>query len=259
MRGVAAAGSALLGLLVGSFLNVVIHRVPRKESVLRPRSRCPQCGVELSERDNIPVLSWLLLRGRCRTCGAPISGRYPLVELLTAALSAAMGWRFGADWPLPAFLVLVWVLVAVSFIDIEHYLIPNKIVLAALALGVPLLVAAALTDDGRVRDLADALLGAVIACGALLVLALLVPRGMGMGDVKLALVLGLYLGWLSLGHVGLGLFLGFLAGAVGGIVLMVVGRRTRKDHIPFGPYLALGAYAAVLWGRDILDWYSGTS
>src|SRR4051812_46407840 len=122
-----AAGCGLLGLLVGSFLNVVIHRVPRKESVVRPRSRCPGCGTTLAERDNIPVLSWLLLRGRCRTCGEPISARYPLIELLTAVVFAAVGARFGADWAVPAYLVLAAGLVAVSAIDLEHFLVPNRI------------------------------------------------------------------------------------------------------------------------------------
>ncbi|MCU1483480.1 MAG: prepilin signal peptidase PulO-like peptidase [Actinomycetia bacterium] len=251
-----AAGCGLLGLLVGSFLNVVIHRVPRHESVVRPRSRCPGCGTTLAERDNIPVVSWLLLRGRCRTCDAPISARYPAVELLTGAAFAAVGARFGADWSVPAYLVLVAALIAVSAVDLELFLVPNRILLATLALGIPLLVLAAAVDD-RWHDLGTAAVGGAIGFGVLLVINLVTPRGMGMGDVKLAGVLGAWLGFLDLGHVFLGLFLGFLLGSVGGILLLATGLRTRKDHIPFAPFLAAGAVVAILVGSPLLDWYGG--
>jgi leader peptidase (prepilin peptidase)/N-methyltransferase len=256
MTGLVAAGCGLLGLLVGSFLNVVIHRVPRKESVVRPRSRCPGCGTTLAERDNIPVLSWLLLRGRCRTCGEPISARYPLVELLTAAVFAAVGARFGADGAVPAFLVLGAGLVAVSAIDLEHFLVPNRILQWMLALGVPLLVVAAATDH-RWVDLRSAAVGAAIGFGLLLVINLAVPRGMGMGDVKLAGVEGAFLGFLGVGHVFVGLFLGFVLGAIGGVLLIATGLRSRRDHIPFAPFLAGGALLAVLVGSSVLDWYRG--
>jgi leader peptidase (prepilin peptidase)/N-methyltransferase len=251
-----AAGCGLLGLLVGSFLNVVIHRVPRHESVVRPRSRCPECGTTLAERDNVPVVSWLLLKGRCRTCDAPISARYPAVELLTAVAFAAVGLRFGADWAVPAYLVLVAALVAVSAVDLELFLVPNRILLATLAVGVPLLVLAAALDH-RWDDLGRALAGAAIGFGILLAINLVTPRGMGMGDVKLAGVLGAWLGFLDIGHVFLGLFLGFLLGAVGGIALLATGVRTRKDHIPFAPFLAAGAVLAILVGSPLLDWYGG--
>jgi leader peptidase (prepilin peptidase)/N-methyltransferase len=251
-----AAGCGLLGLLVGSFLNVVIHRVPRHESVVRPRSRCPECGTTLAERDNVPVVSWLLLKGRCRTCDAPISARYPAVELLTAVAFAAVGLRFGADWAVPAYLVLVAALVAVSAVDLELFLVPNRILLATLAVGVPLLVLAAALDH-RWDDLGRALAGAAIGFGILLAINLVTPRGMGMGDVKLAGVLGAWLGFLDIGLVFLGLFLGFLLGAVGGIALLATGVRTRKDHIPFAPFLAAGAVLAILVGSPLLDWYGG--
>jgi leader peptidase (prepilin peptidase)/N-methyltransferase len=251
-----AAGCGLLGLVVGSFLNVVIHRVPRHESVVRPRSRCPECGTTLAERDNVPVVSWLLLKGRCRTCDAPISARYPAVELLTAVAFAAVGLCFGADWAVPAYLVLVAALVAVSAVDLELFLVPNRILLATLAVGVPLLVLAAALDH-RWDDLGRALAGAAIGFGILLAINLVTPRGMGMGDVKLAGVLGAWLGFLDIGHVFLGLFLGFLLGAVGGIALLATGVRTRKDHIPFAPFLAAGAVLAILVGSPFLDWYGG--
>lgn len=254
--GALAAMCALFGLAIGSFLNVVIHRVPLRQSVLLPRSQCPTCHTALAERDNIPVLSWLLLRGRCRSCKAPISIRYPAVELLTAILFAAVAVRMGSDWALPSFLFFTAVLLAVSAIDIEHYIVPNRIVIVALAASVPLLAATALFDH-RGPELRDALVGSLSASGALLVLHLAHPRGMGMGDVKLALVLGLYLGWLGLGHVFLGIFLGFLLGSIVGIALIATGLRTRSQHLPFAPFLAGGSLVAVLFGDKVLKWYLG--
>jgi leader peptidase (prepilin peptidase)/N-methyltransferase len=249
-----AAACALLGLLVGSFLNVVIVRVPEKRSVVTPRSHCPRCSAQLRDRDNIPVVSWLLLRGRCHSCAEAIPIRYPLVELATGALFAAMALRFGAAWALPGYLVFVAALLAVSAIDLERFLIPNRVVYPSLLASLVLLGLAALLDhdgDALVRGL----IGAVAASGGLFALALLYPRGMGMGDVKLALLLGLYLGWLSLGHVLLGLFLGFLLGSIAGIGLLVTGVRGRKDHLPFAPFLAAGAVLAVLAGEPLLDLY----
>jgi len=249
-------GCALLGLLVGSFLNVVIVRVPEKQSVVRPRSRCPGCGTQLAERDNIPVVSWLLLQGRCRTCAMRIPVRYPLVELATAVLFTAAALRFGFDWALPGYLWFFAALLAVSAIDLERFLVPNRIVYPSLVASLVLLGAAALLGDD-LDALGRGLLGAVLASGALLVLALISPRGMGMGDVKLALLLGLFLGWLSLGHVPLGLFLGFLLGSLVGIGLLVTRVRGRKDPLPFAPFLATGAVVAVLFGQSLIDWYRG--
>jgi len=245
----------LFGLVVGSFLNVVIYRVPRKESVVRPRSRCPGCGTQLAERDNIPVVSWVLLRGKCRTCGEPISARYPLVELLTGVLFVAGALRFGLDWVLPAYLVFFASLVAITFIDLEHYIIPNRVLYPTLYITVPLLVLAA-AAQGDWDNLQRALVGAVGAWVFFLLLHLVSPRGMGFGDVRLSFLLGLFLGWLDLRHVFLGIFVGFLLGSIVGIVLMVLRRRGRKDHIPFGPFLAAGSVIAVLFGSTILGWYS---
>ena len=247
----------LFGLVVGSFLNVVIYRVPRKESVVRPRSRCPGCGTQLAERDNIPVVSWVLLRGKCRTCGEPISARYPLVELLTGVLFVAGALRFGVDWVLPAYLVFFASLVAITFIDLEHYIIPNRVLYPTLYITVPLLVLAA-AAQGDWDNLQRALVGAVGAWVFFLLLHLVSPRGMGFGDVRLSFLLGLFLGWLDLRHVFLGIFVGFLLGSIVGIVLMVLRRRGRKDHIPFGPFLAAGSVIAVLFGSTILGWYSPT-
>jgi leader peptidase (prepilin peptidase)/N-methyltransferase len=236
VTGFIVAVCAVLGLAVGSFLNVVIYRVPRKESVVSPRSRCPRCGTEITAFDNIPVLSWLLLRGRCRTCREPISMRYPLIEVACAALFAAMALRFGADWALPAFLTLAAALLAGSAIDIEHQLLPDRLVFPSLALG---------------------LIGAVIASGGLLGMALAWPRAgaMGGGDIKLALLLGLCLGWLGLGHVALGLFLGFLFGSIVGVALVVTKAKALQEHFAFGPFLAAGTLVAVWWGTPLLDLY----
>src|SRR5437879_5667724 len=197
MTAVVAVACGVLGLAVGSFLNVVVYRVPRKESVVRPRSHCPKCGTQLADKDNVPVVSWLALRGRCRTCGEPSSVRYPLVELATGGLFVAAGLRFGADWALPAFLVFFASLLAVSLIDLEHYIIPNRIVYPTLFAGVALLFLAA-AADGNWKALERSVIGAAGFWGVLLVVHLVSPRGMGFGDVRLAAVLGLFLGWLGL-------------------------------------------------------------
>ena len=257
MTAFVVACCALLGLAIGSFLNVVIYRVPRKESVVRPRSHCPGCGTEIAERDNIPVVSWLLLRGRCRTCGMHISFRYPAVELACAALFAAMGLRFWDDWALPAFLVLAAACLAGSVIDLEHLLLPNRIVFPSLFMAAPLLLVAA-AIDGKWWELERAVLGAVAASGFLLLLALAWPRGnaMGGGDIKFALLLGLCLGWIGWGQVILGMFLGFFLGAIVGVAVVATKNKGLQSHFAFGPFLAAGALLAVWWGQPILDWYT---
>jgi len=245
---------AVLGLLVGSFLNVVIWRVPRDESIVHPRSRCPSCGNQLRSIDNVPVLSWLFLRGKCHFCGEPISARYPLVELLTGVLFGAAALRLGYDWALPAFLVLFAGLVALSGIDVDHHRLPNKVVYPTLFATAPLLVLAA-AATGEWGDLARAAIGGAIGFAILFVIHVVQPRGMGFGDVRLAGVMSVGLGWLGLGHVFLALFLAFLSSAVIGIALIATGIKSRRDRIPFGPYLALGCVLAVLWGQPILHWY----
>jgi len=252
--GVIVTLCAVLGLLVGSFLNVVIHRVPRKESVVSPPSHCPSCGTQIAVRDNLPVVSWVLLRGRCRACAEPISARYPLIEALTGVLFAAVAIHFGRVWELPAFLVFTACLIAVAFIDLEHFIVPNRIVTVALFLGIPALLLPAAADH-RWDDFRGALVGALLGLGMLLAIHLVNPRGMGMGDVKLAGILGLYLGFLGVRYVLLGLFLGFLLGSVGGILLIATKIRSRKDHIPFAPFLAAGAMLTVFIGHGFLDWY----
>ena len=247
-------GCTLLGLAVGSFLNVVIARVPKKESVVAPRSRCPGCGTPISPRDNVPVVSWLLLRGRCRSCGEPISVRYPLVELGTAVLFALTAVRFGADAALPAFLIFVAALVAITAIDLELYIVPNRIVYPTLFVSAPLLLVAAAVD-GDWKSAREATIGGVAAFATFFAIHLISPRGMGFGDVRLSGVIGMFLGWLGMWHVALGLFLAFLLASVIGVGLIALKLRSRKSHIPFGPFLALGAVLAVLVGDPLLRAY----
>lgn len=257
--------AGLGGLIFGSFLNVVVYRVPRKESIVRPASRCTNCGHELSALDNIPVLSWVMLRGRCRYCGTSISIRYPAAELLTAAVWIVAVVRReqlappgtpgdGIAWQLLAFLPFLWVLVALSLIDLEHKILPNKIVYPSVLVAVPLLAITAALGPGLDPWL-RALLGGVAGAGGFLVVALISPAGMGMGDVKLAGLIGLFLAYLGWGRLAVGFFASFALGAVSGIVLMLAGRAGRKTAIPFGPFMALGALISVLAGETLLDLY----
>jgi leader peptidase (prepilin peptidase)/N-methyltransferase len=244
----------VIGLVIGSFLNVVIWRVPRGESVAHPASRCPQCEHPIRPRDNVPVLSWLALRGRCRDCAARISARYPGVELATGLLFAVMAWRFGVSWELPAYLYLVAISVALALIDIDVHRLPNAIVLPSYGVAAVLLLLPAMLDH-RWDDYLRALAGGAVLFAVYFLLVLIHPAGMGFGDVKLAGVLGAYLGWLGWGVLAVGGFLGFLLGGVYGGVLMLTGRAGRKSAIPFGPFMLLGALVAVLAGHWIVARY----
>ncbi|MEM9714087.1 MAG: prepilin peptidase [Actinomycetota bacterium] len=248
--------ATVYGLLVGSFLNVAVHRVPAGESVVRPRSACPACSTPIEARDNLPVISWVLLRGRCRTCAEPISVRYPAVEVLTGAAFAVMALRFGASWELPAFCVLMAGLVAVSAIDLDVRRIPTAILRVTAAGGLPFLVVAAVVASDP-WPLVRVVAGAGGAYGALLVVHLVSPQGMGFGDVRLAGLLGAFLGWLGPGHVPVGLMAGFFYGSVGGVAVLLARRGDRRTAIPFGPFLALGAVTAILAGEPLLDLYLG--
>lgn len=250
MSAVAVVFAGVAGLLLGSFANVVVWRVPRHESIVSPGSRCPSCGRALAWYENVPIVSWLALRGRCRTCRASISLRYPLVELLTGVLFALTTARAERGTDLVAYLPLVWVLVVLSFIDIEHKLLPNRIVLPATVAGIVLLAVAAGLGPGF-GALLRAIVGGAAAFAVFLAIALIYPAGMGMGDVKLSALLGMTLGYLSGSRVFIGLFLGFLIGAVGGIALMAARRGGMKSQIPFGPYLAAGTVIAILWGGEL--------
>lgn len=251
---VLAVGCSILGLLVGSFVNVVVWRVPRGESIVRPGSRCPSCQRSLRSRELVPVVSWVVQRGRCRGCGATISWRYPLVEVLTGGLFCLLALRFGWSWALPAYLFLVAALVALSFIDLDTRTLPRRIIWLTGVAGLVLLGVAAMAS-GEEDRLWRALLGAAGALAVFLLLWFVAPGSMGYGDVRLAALLGLYLGWLGLGYVPIGLFLAFVYGAVVGIALLVGGRAGRNTAVPFGPFLALGAITAILLGGPILELY----
>ena len=247
MRVLAHALIGLLGLAVGSFLNVVIYRAPRGQSLVRPRSHCPHCGIEIENRDNVPLISWILLRGRCRHCNEAISVHYPLVELATALLFLAAVWRLGFTWALPAYLAWLAGLLALALVDLELLKLPRSIVYVTLFLTSALLaVASAATHDWH------RLLVGVIAAAAWFILFFALnfasPRILGFGDVRLAPLLGLALGWLGVGHVIAGFFLANLIGAVIGIGLIATGRMKRDQPVPYGVFLAAGAMAAFFAG-----------
>jgi len=257
VTGLLAAAAAVLGLVVGSFLNVVVWRVPRKESVLGVPSSCPSCATQLAVEDNLPVLSWVRLRGRCRTCRERISLRYPLVELACSAVFAATAVRFGFSFELPAYLVLGAGILALSVIDFEHKLLPNKVVYpTGYAVGLLLFLAA--LAEAEPRRIVWALAGAAGSFGLFFLLHFISPGGMAFGDVRLSFVLGMAVGWLGLGLVPLFLFVAFLVSALVGLVYAFASGKGLKAAIPFGPFLALGAEVAIFVGRPLVDAYLGS-
>ena len=264
---------SLLGLLVGSFLNVVIHRLPKMMenewrnqcaelhgdapvedepfSLIRPRSRCPSCGHPISALENIPILSWLWLRGKCSDCQAPISPRYPIVEAVTGLCSAAAAAYFGYGWMLLGALLLIWSLIALTFIDADTQLLPDSITLPLLWMGL------CFNLFGVFADLSSAVLGAMVGYLSLwsvywafkLVTG---KEGMGYGDFKLLAALGAWLGWQMLPLI---ILLSSLVGAAVGIVLIILARQGRHVPIPFGPYLAAAGLIALIWGKDLTQMY----
>lgn len=253
--------AAVLGLIVGSYLNVVIHRLPRGISTVRPRSRCPGCGSAIRAIDNLPVVSYLLLGGRCRVCGTPISWRYPLIEALTGLLFVACFVRFGISFETPAAALFVCLMVALAAIDIEHYILPDRITYPGIVAGValqPLLPWARLWE-GPWGALAGGALGALAGAG--LVLAIwaawyLVRReeGMGLGDVKMLAVIGAFLGWKGM---LVAFFFAVLTGSITGIALLRWGSFEMKSKLPFGAFLALGGLLSLFAGPAIAAWYGG--
>lgn len=236
-----------LGLLVGSFLNVVIHRLPRGESLSHPRSRCVGCGTQIAAYDNVPVVSWLALRGRCRHCGEAISARYPLIEALTAAIFAAVAAIAGVDAELWLELPFAALMIAVAAIDLEHRIVPNRLLAPAAVWAV---AAWAVVDPGHLPEALGAGAGAF---AFLLLAALAYPAGMGMGDVKLAGTMGLYLGLSVIPA----LAIAFVAGSLVGVALLVrEGRAARKKGVPFAPFLAFGGLAGLLAGGELISLYA---
>lgn len=235
----------LFGLVVGSFLNVVIHRVPLYQSIVWPSSRCPRCGENIKSFDNVPMLSYLLLRGRCRNCKVCISPRYPLVEGLTGLLFALAAYDFGLSLALVSALVLIAVLVALAGTDLEHRLLPNVIVGPAAAVGLVLSVV------GDPASWWVYLVSAVGVAGGLFALALAYSGGMGMGDVKMGGMLGAFLG----PYAALAVFLGALLGVIVGGVLMAVGKIQRRSALPFGVFLAVAGVFTLFLGPEVWGWY----
>ncbi|GAA4160386.1 A24 family peptidase [Gryllotalpicola daejeonensis] len=258
----------VFGLLIGSFLNVVVYRVPAGLSIVWPPSACPTCGEQIKPYDNIPVISWLVLRGKCRNCATPISPRYLFVELGTGVFFALVAWRF---WPfasdvtdasqlasriltLLAFLYLAAISVVLALIDLDTHKLPNAIVLPSYLVGAVLLAASALSSHDLGR-LLTAAIGAAAAFALFFLLAFAVPGGMGFGDVKLAGVLGLFLGFLGWGQLVVGIFGGFLLGGLFAIGLLIARRAGRRSGIPFGPWMLAGAWLGVAAGGPLIDSY----
>ena len=237
--------AVLFGLVVGSFLNVVIYRVPRRESVVWPASHCPHCGEPIRPKDNIPLISYLLLRGRCRNCKEPISARYPAVEVTTGLLFGAAAYEFGPSLTLLPALVLISALISLAVIDLEHRLLPNVIVGPAALAGLILSILANPAGWWTYP------LSAIAVAGFLLGLALIYPSGMGMGDVKMGGMLGAFLG----PYAALAVFLGSLIGALTGGLLMAAGKVQRRSALPFGLFMALGGIIVLFAGPQLWNMY----
>ncbi len=246
-----ATGLFTLGAMVGSFLNVCASRLPKGRSLWTPGSACPSCAHPIRWYDNVPVLSFLLLRGRCRDCKAPIAWRYPIVELGTALLFTLAYVQIGLGWPLASAVVFLSALMVVTVIDLEHQLIPDRVTLPVIVVGF-----AGSLVGGRPSWL-DSLLGILVGGGIIYAIIqgsrlVLGVDGMGGGDVTLTAMIGAFLGWKSL---LLGLFLAVLLGAAVAAALLAARRKGRKDPIPFGPFLALGGVVSLFWGKELLRWY----
>ncbi len=246
---------AVVGLLVGSFLNVVIWRVPRGESIVSPPSACPKCGHRLRPYDNVPVVSWLVLRARCRDCGEHISARYPIVESITGLSFVVMALLVPMA-ALPGYLWLAAAGIALAAIDIDTKRLPNAIVYPTTAVVSLWLIGAALFTGDPSQAL-RALLGGLALMAFYLVLVLVYPAGMGVGDVKLAFVLGLSMAWLSWGALAVGAFAAFALGAMYGIGLMVASGAGRKTAVPFGPFMVGGTFVGISLGGTLSHWYAG--
>jgi leader peptidase (prepilin peptidase)/N-methyltransferase len=243
---------AVLGLIIGSFLNVVIYRVPRGESIVRPRSHCPHCDAPVRPRDEVPVLSWLVLRGRCRDCGGPISARYPIVEFLTGLLFAATAVRFAGEWwRLPAFLFFAGVGITLALIDIDTHRLPNVIVRPSYGVAAVLLGLAAVGEHSVGAAVRAGLAGLAYVAVYWLLWFAVAGKGIGFGDVRLAGLLGMFLGYLGWGVFGVGAIAAPLTGGAVATLLLVTGKVTRKTKIAYGPALIAGALIAVFAGAPI--------
>lgn len=255
--------SVVVGLLIGSFLNVVVWRVPRGQSVVSPPSACPRCGHRIRGYDNVPVVSWLVLRASCRDCGARISARYPAVEAGTAVLFGGAAWLALSRqqaWATPAFAYLAAIGLALALIDVDVHRLPDAIVLPSYGVALALLALASWNPGGPSDwpALGRAAVGAVVLFAVYLAVLLVYPAGMGFGDVKLAGVLGLYLGWVGWGALAIGWFAAFVLGGLYALALLVTRRAHRRSGIPFGPWMVLGAVVGVTAGPALWSAYLGT-
>jgi len=237
----------LIGIAIGSFLNVVIYRIPRDESIAFPASHCPSCKQEIPWYDNLPVIGYLLLKGRCRSCHGTISLRYPLVELLNGMGYLYLLRPFGLTWEWAAYCVLFSSLIAVTFIDLSHQIVPDLITLPGMAIGV--IVSSTILPTGFLNSITGLFLGGIL----FYLIALLSRGGMGGGDIKLIAMIGAFTGWKA---VLLTIFVSALAGSVLGLFLMLYRGKSRKYPVPFGPFLAAGAMISILWGNPIIFWYT---
>ena len=252
----------LLGLIIGSFINVLVYRIPLEKSIVYPPSACTSCGKRLTAPDLVPVFSYIFLKGRCRHCGVPISGRYPLVELLTAFIFTAVFIKYGISVPFLAFIFLMTILIAVFFIDLDHRIIPDELVLAGIIGGVALLVYNCINPVPEIYgDLKWWTPAAGFFSGSVILLLVAIigmiiyksDEAMGIGDVKLMAPIGIFTGWkLCL----TGLMLAIIIAGVTSLILIIAGKKTGKDAIPFGPFIVTGVFIAIMWGWDLLNWYT---
>lgn len=244
----------LLGSVVGSFLNVCIYRMPRSMSIVAPASRCPNCNTPIRPYDNVPILSYIFLGGRCRVCKAGISIRYPLVEFLNAALYVSAFWKFGLEWHTLVYFVFCSALIVITFIDLDFQIIPDRITLPGIPIA--LLAGSFLMPDPFLRfsplGFKASIIGFLIGGGLFYAIAVISRGGMGGGDIKMMAMVGALTGWKS---VLLTTFVGSLAGSIFGIFLMISKGKGRKTKVPFGPFLALGSLTTLFFGQEIFNWY----
>ncbi len=243
--------AGIVGLAIGSFVGVVVDRLPRQESVVSPPSHCVACSAPIHTYDNIPVVSYVVLRGRCRVCGAHIPPRDLILELCTATLFALVAWRSASVWAVPAYCVLAASLVAVSAIDIEHMRIPTPLIYATAAIGAPLLILAS-AGTHRWSALLSAVVSGAVAFAAFFALYFAVPKGIGFGDVRLAGLCGGFLGWIGYREAIVGFLLSFILAGLPAIALLAMHKVQRRTQIPFGPFLAAGTMISVLFGVQIV-------
>ena len=236
----------IIGNIVGSFCNVCIYRLPRQESIIFPGSHCPHCQTPIYWYDNIPLLSFLLLRGKCRTCSQPISWHYPLVEFVSGVNLLTFYWLFSLSTPFFIYVFLTTALIIITFIDLEHKIIPDIITLPGIPLGI--LFSTLLLQ----QSLWDSLMGILLGGGIFYLVALLSRGGMGGGDIELGAMIGAFIGWR---YILLTIFVAVFSGSIISIALLIAGKKGRKDMVPFGPFLALGTFVSILWGETIIHWY----